>query len=183
MKKAIISAVGLIYIALLSVPQIAYAAVTTIEICNSGNTELSIARLTDAGNSNGHFELRGWYKVKPGGFFSSCIYLNRRGFDGYYYFVFKIKGKNGTGLITPRVRCDAGQKWICNNSFVNTKRKFCIGIHHTKLTGTGPRSMFEDLDKCPSGWVLARFPIGLRAWGGTNYKLTVDADSSLEVEL
>ncbi len=153
-----------------------------ITICNSGNTTLDVARVTNAGfygytNKQVRWIAEGWRQVEPGdcerferslGKPSGHLYL-----PGYYYFAFIITGKNGQGTIKGKL--DPGP-----SAFKNTNRRFCVKTAQ-RFKRVGLRSF---LDNCPSGWVSVPFSIGIdAAWAGGSYELTINADRSSEVEL
>ena len=153
-----------------------------ITICNSGNTTLNVARVTNAGymgyTSNTDYIAEGWRQVEPGGCdsFDRSIggqWSRKKYLPGYYYFAFIITGKNGQGTIKGKL--DTGSK-----PFKNTNQKFCVDITQS-FVRHGRKS---SLDDCPSGWVLVPFSIVIDVpWTGGSYKLTINADRSSEVEL
>ena len=153
-----------------------------ITICNSGNTTLNVARVTNAGfwgyTNKAYWVAEGWRQVEP----DECESFERsiggswgdNYLPGYYYFAFIITGKNGQGTIKSKL--DPGP-----SDFENTNQKFCVDITQGFARQVKDSSLLDD---CPSGWVLVPFSIGISVpWSGGKYKLTINADRSSEVEL
>ena len=152
-----------------------------ITICNSGNTTLNVARVTNAGfwgyTNKAYWVAEGWRQVEPDGCESFERSIGGSWGDnylpGYYYFAFIITGKNGQGI--PRIKLDPAP-----SVFKNTNQRFCVDI----TQGFARQGKVSSLDDCPSGWVLVPFSIGISVpWSGGRYELTINADRSSEVEL
>lgn len=182
-------------IALLFPPQLLHAQTrkgNQITICNSGNTRLSIARVTNAcsfGYSftwNVRWFAEGWYYVEPG----ECESLLRSesglfgavDCSGYYYFAFRITGKNGKGMM--RYKADPGTGFFGFkkplHGMENVDESFCVKT----ADGFGREGKRSSMDDCPNGWELVPFSIGMSVpWEGRRFKLTLNADRSSNVEL
>lgn len=164
-----------------------------LTICNEGNTDLYIARVTNAvtgGFISDDWVAEGWVIVEPEGWNSHCKNLARIeegfifdtwGLDGTYYFTFMINGKNGKGPI--RYPVDFG--FWGSSYYEEVDREFCVDITKNFELFASDASSFEDLDDCPSGYVMVPFSIAVFVpyYGTKNYDLTIDADRSAEVEL
>ncbi len=156
-----------------------------IRICNSGNTRLLVARVTSAGGSGGWFAgndwfSEGWYAVDP----DDCELLQRdhdsNGW-GYYYFGFRITGRNGTGTIKYSVETG----FLKQKVWDNTDKSFCVDNKEPFSIKAQRSSSFEDLDNCPPGWILMPFSLGVDiAYSGNHeFPLTLSPDSSSLVQL
>ncbi len=173
-------------IALLFPPQVVHAVWgnrgnTYITICNSGNTTLNVARVTNAGywgyTTKAYWDAEGWWQVDPDECesFEKSIggYRGDNFLPGHYYFAFIITGKNGQGIIK-------GKLDTSPYAFYNTDKSFCV----ENTQGFARTGMKSSLGDCPSGWILVPFSIGVNVpWSGGRYKLTINADRLSKVEL
>lgn len=164
-----------------------------LTICNEGNTDLYIARVTNAvtgGLFSDDWVAEGWAIIEPEDFWSSnCQNLARKeerligeswGLDGTYYFTFMINGKNGKGPI--RYPVETGL--FGSSYYEEVDREFCVDLTKNFVLEGSDRSSFEDLDNCPYGYVMVPFSIGVFVpyYGTKEYDLTIDADRSAKVE-
>ncbi len=179
---------------------LAQKVVVQEDMCNSGNTTLVVARVTNAGLRADNWYSEGWFRLEP----TQCGSMTREetalfsgfpdawGFHGYYYFAFFITGRNGTGFVKYKTG-----RW--SNSGINSvDRRFCVDLNagergSDETYGHPSRgfervSRAEDLDNCPDGWVLAPFSIRVDGYPGYPardmiFELNLKADSLAEVEL
>ncbi|MCH7777488.1 MAG: SEL1-like repeat protein [Gemmatimonadetes bacterium] len=158
-------------IALLFLPRVlhaqGYSGINTILICNSGDTHLSVARVTNGG-SHGFFGedwvATGWYRVEPGDcedFSEGASYHSW----GTYYFGFRVNGRNLKVGVT-------GFGW---GGYQSTDAAFCAKNPGRFSLKRSTRSALRD---CPSGWELWPFSMRLVAGenGGYN-KITINAEA------
>ncbi len=165
--------------------------IVTIHICNSGNTALSVAVVTNAGQDrwgSPDWFASGWWKIEPG----HCKDLNRKGLPGRYdyYFAFALTGKNGKGSVRYALKEESKGLFRKTSSFKNVDKNFCVDTAHG-FAVEGELATFEDPDKCPHGWALVPFTVGISVTRIVqvepvsdvyHYKLTVNADRAAEVE-